>query len=532
MKRYAFLLLSFLCCAASAAPNIFYVDSRFTGTPLGTQSNPWVSLNWTTLNTVLATNDATVFLSALTAGGVTEAVYSATGSTSQADGIDGNSLTANAGHRLYIDGTSYYNSNNTTPLWLVNPFARTIADPSTGRACWVKYFLTQNDGHAKRNNITIFGLHLATPADNKAFSLCGDNLYVLACEAEDTAHVASGGPLGLLVPTADAAHEGSSAYAPKCTNIIIMGNHFHDSQGELVYLGGGGSNPGQAGSGYPSHDQITVSSNRLHRSAIFGDQGDAIDKKGGLTNTRIEHNEIFDLGKSSDSPVRGIVTQGLYDVAANTNYIRWNRIYGITNIDDAPIAVVNSFGSEKDLVVGGNVIYACTRSGNTVGVKSYGTTGTLYLLNNTIVGMENVGFYLETGTTLYSKNNFLSGNNGGASQVDYRSSTVTASDYNAYVGSSWGYGSEGVHTISTTALLNFVNAATNNYNLITNAVVASAGVAVTGVPTDFNGATYLDPPSIGAFSPTTTPPVPPVTTNTTIVTGKTGTKIKGRGKLR
>ena len=47
---------------ALAADSTYYVDSDWSGTQSGTQAAPWRSLNWSTINTALASGNVTVIL--------------------------------------------------------------------------------------------------------------------------------------------------------------------------------------------------------------------------------------------------------------------------------------------------------------------------------------------------------------------------------------------------------------------------------------------------------------------------------------
>src|SRR5438045_618854 len=141
--------------------------------------------------------------------------------------------------------------------------------------CIVQYLDAQNSGHLKYSNIRINGFRIVRNTGGKLVSICGDNWTVENCDMSHTS-TATDGPGLYLVPAADSAHEGSSAYAPPCSNIIIRNNRVHDTFGEALYMGGGGASPGTAGSGYPAHDHILIESNTIYRASIWGGQGDGI----------------------------------------------------------------------------------------------------------------------------------------------------------------------------------------------------------------------------------------------------------------
>ena len=93
----------------------FYVDPDWAGVQAGTASQPWNALSdsaWTTINAALASDDATIYFSALKADGVTQQSKAWYVHCARTD------YTA---HRLTLDGYTFYNSNKTTPNWLPNP---------------------------------------------------------------------------------------------------------------------------------------------------------------------------------------------------------------------------------------------------------------------------------------------------------------------------------------------------------------------------------------------------------------------------
>src|SRR5205809_3255453 len=90
------------CCEASTN---YYVEPDWTGVQLGTASQPWNSLSdsaWTTINAALASDDATIYFSALKADGATQ--------QSRAWFVQCRRTDYSA-HRLTIDGYSFYNAN-------------------------------------------------------------------------------------------------------------------------------------------------------------------------------------------------------------------------------------------------------------------------------------------------------------------------------------------------------------------------------------------------------------------------------------
>src|SRR5205814_8706276 len=279
--------------------NTFYVDSDWKGTQSGTASQPWQFLSssaWSAINSALGSGDVIVYFSARKDTSDSDDIYDSDGDGSQ-DGIDLTMKTYTGSSVLTLDGNSYYNKSDSSPSWAA------YAGKSKNR---VNALIAQNSSHRKYSNITLRGFHVATSGGGKEISICGDNWIVENCECEHTSS-STDGPGILLVPTADATHEGSSAYAPPCINIIIRNNLVHDTFGESLYIGGGGVMDGKSGAGYPSHSNVTIEGNTIYNCGSRGGQGDGIDVKGGIQNLVIRANEIYNLSRTG---VRAIVMQG------------------------------------------------------------------------------------------------------------------------------------------------------------------------------------------------------------------------------
>src|SRR6266550_4168655 len=211
----------------------FYVDPNWTGAKSGTQSRPFAILDksaWHKINAALASGDVTIYFSARKAASDTPEYYDTSGNGVQLE-VDLTKKTTSGSFRLTLDGKSFYNTNDSSPSWM----------PNTGSSmCIVRDFNSQNPSHIKYSNVTIHGFNIICNTGTKAMSICGNNWIVENCNISDTS-AATDGPCVLLVPTADGAHEGSNSYAPPCNNITIQNNVIHDTFGEGIYLGGGGS---------------------------------------------------------------------------------------------------------------------------------------------------------------------------------------------------------------------------------------------------------------------------------------------------
>ena len=236
---------------SARAATTFYLDSDWNGTQSGTASQPWKYLSssaWSSINSALGSGDVTVYFSAREASSDTDDVYDTNGDGAQ-DGIDMTLRTDSGSGVLTLDGNSKYNTSDSSPNWV------SYSGNSRSR---VRYVTAQNSSHTKYSNITLHGLHVATSDANKQIAIAGDNWIVENCICEHTSS-ATDGPGVYLIPTADSADEGSSAYITRCNNIIIRNNIIHDSYGEAMYIGGGGVMDGTAAAGYrPSNNNVEL----------------------------------------------------------------------------------------------------------------------------------------------------------------------------------------------------------------------------------------------------------------------------------
>jgi hypothetical protein len=243
---------------AQAVGTTFYVDPDYTGSPKdGSAAHPWSTLDstaWSAINSTLTSNDVTIYFSARDAGSDVSDVYGAPGE------IDLNNRNSST-HFLTLDGHSMYNTSDASPSWA----AYTGANRAT-----VRDFTAQNSSHVKRSNITIDGFRISMTVGGKAVAICGDNWTLKNSDISHTSG-ATDGPLVLIVPTSDGPHEGSSSYCPASNSITIANNTIHDSEGELVYVGGGGCSTadptgGSACMGFPAHSNVTIQDNQIYNN--------------------------------------------------------------------------------------------------------------------------------------------------------------------------------------------------------------------------------------------------------------------------
>ena len=449
------------------AMTYFYVDPDWAGVKTGTQSEPWSTLDssaWGTINPALTSDDVTIYFSAREAGLDTDDEYAA--------GIDVTNKTPNPSYTLTFDGNSTYNTNDSIPSW------STYSGNSKSK---VQYFVAQNASHTKYNGVTIQGFTIERTSNGKAVSICGDNWSVRDSEITHGASV-SNGPLILIVPTSDGAHEGSGSWCPASSNIIIENNTIHDSYGELIYVGGAGctstGNPGLSAAncnGFPSHTNITIKNNNIYSGGTRGGQGDSIDIKAAITNLSITGNNIHDL---TSAAIRPIVMQGIETGGANQNIIiEKNYIHDISNVGDGMIAVVNSWGTPNGVTIRNNILDSGI-SGS--GIRIYDTQSDgVKIYNNVIYNMDDPGLYISNGT-ITIQNNILLDNNSGSSQVNL-SGTITATN-NAYSGT---WSGSCTSCVAGVTLSDFNDAVGGDFSLPDSSILIDQGITIPSFSDDW-----------------------------------------------
>ena len=452
---------------SSRAMTNYYLDPDWTGTQSGTQAQPFASFsagNWSTINAALATDDVTVYLSARDAGTDMDDDLNAA--------IEMTSKTANPVGTLTINGRSFYNTDDSSPIWLA------YSGSSKARIYGVE---SENDLHIKYNKVTIDGVHIFQTSGGKGLTICGDHWIV---QNSDIEHGASGeSPLVALVATADAVHQGSASWCPASSSITIQNNNIHDSVGELIYLGGAGCAIDDANlsdtncNGKPSHSNINVLNNLLYNCGSFAPQGDCIDMKGALTNVTIRGNDISTSGAVS----RAIVTQGIQTDGTNqNNLIERNYIHHHTSIDGAAITIVNTWGTPNGVTVRNNIIDTITGG---AGIQVSGTQSAgVKLFNNTIYNASGFCMFSDTGSTVEVRNNACLSNNGGGAQTSL-SGTITES-HNAYSGSWGGTCTSCVSALTSGAFTDVVNGI---FTLTGGSVLKDKGITIATFSNDFAG---------------------------------------------
>jgi hypothetical protein len=508
------------CCAffahsAAAQTNAvptryFYVDADWQGVSCGTAAQPLTNFHnvtWTTIASTLSNGPVTIYFN------------SRQQTTNTGVDLTGVPATAFGTYLLTLDGKSFYNASETSPSWVAETNPTNLAN--------VQWVGAEDDFHLKRSLVTIHGFRVGVLSD-KGIAIAGDNWIVELCDVSALPG-STKGPTVLLCSTADANHNGSTAWTPPFTNIIIRTNAIHDTFGEAIYLGGGGmfTNWYDVGAGYPSHSHVWVQGNTIYRTAYNGQpgsgggQGDGIDIKGGIDYLTVEGNNIYAINDPNDNGTRAIVMQGLTNGANQVRIIRNNYIHDCLGVSDAGISVANGWGVVQGLQIYNNVIVNLTGGGlygtngyNPCGIKIAQSQDTVLIFNNTIYNC--ISYGLNVGTTnapVGFTNNLVWGNNsnGIGNQVNILKGVVIGSDYNAYQGT-WGYSGEGSHSVALTSnqmALTVINPQAEDFQLFPGAPIVGLGFSLkTFFTTDLAGSLRGLSWNIGAYN-FISPPLPP-----------------------
>lgn len=376
---------------APAALNtiVYYVDPDFVGSKTGASTTPWAALTdtgaWTTINATLATNNVTVYFSAKEAG---SAANESVGTEVHVARTDSST------HRLTLDGMSYYNTNDASPSWSVNPgsYKAALTGGGTGIALgWI-------GSEARQNYITLRGFDLS--GNNARLSFGGS--YVIV--ENNYSHDVTGSAPAIYMHYANT--DGTGCASPRAfSNVTIRNNVVLRSLGESIYLGG--SNGETNGCTDNTSSYILVENNTITDAGYSGEQGDGIDIKVGLTHVTVRGNTITG-GVNNNA---AITFGGAYDGANQNTVIEWNVI------DNSPgngILMGNGFGSELyGITVRYNTITDSAAGGIVMTGGDYPLLDIHYIaiLQNTVKSNAGVGIGAGSVDNLTVMNNLVFSNN-------------------------------------------------------------------------------------------------------------------------
>ncbi len=492
LKRFINFSLLFLwlpVIARAQAPVELWADIDYTGTHSGTQAQPFGAIDgaaWSIINGHLAQGDVTIHFSARDAKTDTD-----DGSLGTIDLTLKSEATSN---RLVLDGSKYYNTNDSSPNWTAyNSSGDCIPksfSPPHASCSFVNSFVNQNSSHVKHNNISIAGFRIVSNAGSKGASLCGDNLVLSYNDI--SANNANGGPSVLLVPTADGNHEGSNSWCPPSSNIVISHNYVHHTFPEAIYVGGGGCTlpaPSSNCDGFPSHNHVEVTFNNIYSTAeavciapaAACKQGDGIDIKPGVTNLLVADNYIHDLLDPNANGIRAIVTQGQIPGYPPLNMVIERNVINNIKVFDAAVSYSDTWGTPSYMVFRNNSVSNVTTSGHTGTCLVVYSGSNLDFYNNVFYNCAGSGYGMDINSSSATniKNNAILT----SSATTHFSGTYTAIN-NAYSGS---WSGTCTNCVSGLTSSDFVDVAGLNFFPSPASKLKDTGTTIASFATDYLG---------------------------------------------
>jgi hypothetical protein len=533
----AFLFLLFTAIQIGAATTSYYIDPDYSGGgSTGAAATPWTStasINWTTINSSLASGPVNIYCSALKADGTTQQSLAVYFHIQRHDSSD---------NRLTVDGHSFYNANVATPLWTANPTAIAIAytnghvfkltgngsqalgwargdtssettfggtnfvcirshvsgaanKPMSG-ASWTNYWDPHGSAGSawatatayfcgcKQDNVTMRGFEAS--GNGTRIGMLGDNLIYEYVSAHDCIDV--GAMVSVLYTSFPDSAAAVTISAPN-TNLIIRNFYINNTSAEGLYIGS--INPDAAEQFQCDHgnqiDQMQIRDGFIGRTGTGGGQGDGIDCKNGITSLSISNIEIFSCSNSQYSVN---VPQTFLDadmhfviescwIHGNTNGAVDSHvgIYAASSTVSCSPAVVKGYNG---VTMRNNIIEGCKAG---ILASSTGNAKNIYVYNNNIRNITDLGIDFDNtdggGQVI---NNIVWGCNGGGNQNAFTS--LTESSNNAYAGS---WSGTCVSCLSSVTGSHFTSESTSDYSLASGAPERNAGATVPGFTWDKTG---------------------------------------------
>ncbi len=427
----------------------YYVDPDYSGSTMdGSMSRPWNRLDasaWSTINSALAGDDVTVYVSARDATSDTGEDYGGGITVKRTD---------KSSHRLTLDGMSKYNTNDANPSWTDNSgdSMAKLVDAGGHALGW-----NRDDG--AMDYVTLRGFEVSGRQGRVTFG--GNHLIIEQIYAHDVTEI---GPSFHLFYGYD-TNPGCNIDTGIFNDITIRNNTVEDSYGEALYIGG--TQNWENGCEQNSHSGIKIYGNTIRNAGIYGAEGDAIDVKDGLTNVEIYDNRI-------DNPQEtGIHVYGVYSGTGSENLRIHDNI--ISNTKGRSIILTASPADNRRIrgaEVFNNIIYGS----DDVGI-SLSSTGTgIYdvdIYKNTIYNNQQ-GIDIGSSSGITVRDNLVFRNQG--TQLSTWGSSDIDSDFNAYAdGDTWGFSPEGTHTLHDSADSLVIDATGDDFRPVDGSVLCGNG---------------------------------------------------------
>jgi hypothetical protein len=415
MKKLLFIFLFLFVFSSWAwADSTYYVYPGHGGT--GTISNPWSSINWSTVNTALTSGNVTVYFSASNTTNTADANHGSQLAISRTNGTGVADVVVN---RLTLDGCSYYYNGST---FVPNPGAPN----STYKALFSgNYPVTQGYGSGPsgvQRYITLRGFHIVGPSISNSYQavyIQGISHWLF--EYNDV----SGGMTYFQYATYGSKPD--SELNGGCVDIEYSNNTFTAGQGaEVFYMGSVGETLSTT-YGYVYHTNVRILNNVS--TSVGGNE--CLDIKGHIHQLVVRGNILTGGG---DNGTMASLSAGLFEQ---------NLLRNGSNSGDKVGFYLNGYNPNsgsypltEDLIIRNNIIYGMYGTGLRVDSQYQQWTGHIYIYNNSITNNGADGILIEPTKTMASlriENNLVGMNTSYAIQVTSTSPiTSFTHDHNDY----------------------------------------------------------------------------------------------------
>ena len=500
----AYGLVSPSSCPGAA----YYVDPDYGGGGAdGSASTPWRTLGstaWQTINSTLATEDVTVYVSALEPDGVTQEARTMFLEIRRS---------STSTHRLTLDGHASYNTDDASPSWANNPAPieeaytngavfRLIGNGSSALG-W-----SRSSAYPKQDNVTVRGFECTGNGARTSFA--GDHTVIEYLHLHDITRI--GPALAVLYTFPDAGCDDlSDRILDPCTDLTIRHVRIDTCYGEALYIGS--VNPDcpvsiQQAMGN-EHSDFLIEDVFIRNPGTGGGQGDGLDIKNGVTKVHIRDCEISGVTGMGAIILPQTMVESDQQILVERCFIHDSAPAGEARRAIYGVSSSGKFGYK------GVTVRNCIVARHYQGITLTGEGSNLekcYVYNNTIYGCDHPGLRVSAVVGGEVFNNLVF-DNGGPTSL---SGQNIVSDHNAYHGR-WLYQQEGVNSIQMSDAERsdvLVSPAQDQYVPTQDSVVIDSGLTVGGFSDDhFAALRASDAWDIGAVEAGGRPslaPAPPV----------------------
>jgi hypothetical protein len=541
MRKLAYILVLLCGSCWAQTTTTFWLDPDVSaGTHTGTTTNPWQTLNWTSINSALSTGPVVVNFSACPQTGC------AGGTASQAStaGINyarTNYTLACAGSTtictLTLDGMSFWNPSDSSPpaTWNSNVAAPQLCKWDAAGCAWAsasRFTITAGSPFGSNGTVTncegggiIQGFNfIATSAQPI------DGIYLSNMTFQNLDYTAVGstvGPGAIVGPGNNGPGKGGFGCAAQPAggpdNITWQYNHAHNTFGECLYIGASTPDPVQSatpnqvtedpglGNCMPNchtGDNYLIQGNVHESCATVGGQGDGIDVKDGHTNLRLLSNTIRTTKAGTGTAGNDgqcLVIESATRIEAN--YCEGTTFTGATNHDGIALAEGwNTAPGRGAVTVRNNMIVNETSGvGHNAGIDMFSpnvgsiTVSALWssvsIQNNSVYKTNDPCVEIESGqtATITVENNI--GSNCAGGNI---SGTVTTKDHNDWFSSGTPSGETSTITTDPKYVSTTLPGVDVNFQLQAGSGALGTGANLSGsFTTDYFGTTRTVPWNMG-----------------------------------